>query len=55
MTERALVVTTAESESDIGEVWLRAAAASAAFAFLADPVEDVYTVKDGEPFRDAVA
>ncbi len=43
-----------EPESDTEEGWLRATAASDAFAFLADPVEDIYTVADGEPFRDAV-
>ena len=43
-----------EPESDAEEVWLRATAASSAFAFLADPAEDIYTVADGEPFRDAI-
>lgn len=33
--------------------WWRAAAASDAFAFLADPAEDIYTPEDGEPLRDA--
>ena len=41
-------------EADAEEVWLRAAAASRSFAFLADPAEDIYTATDGEPFRDAV-
>ena len=36
------------------ETWLRAASSSDAFAFLADPAEDIYTAADGEPFRDAV-
>ena len=31
---------------------LSAAAASDAFAFLADRAEDIYTAADGEPFRD---
>jgi hypothetical protein len=43
-----------ELDSDTEEEWLRATAASNAFAFLADPTEDIYTVEDGEPFRDAV-
>ena len=43
-----------ESERDTEEVWVRAAASSDAFAFLADASEDVYTLDDGEPFRDAV-
>jgi hypothetical protein len=40
--------------ADSEEAWLRAAASSDAFAFLADPAEDIYTTADGEPFRDAV-
>jgi len=42
-----------EADSETEEVWLRAMASSDAFAFLADPAEDIYTVEDGEPFRDA--
>ena len=42
------------SDADSEDAWLRAAASSDAFAFLADPVEDIYTVADGEPFHDAV-
>jgi hypothetical protein len=41
------------SEADSEDAWLRAAASSDAFAFLADPAEDIYTTADGEPFRDA--
>ena len=39
---------------DSEDSWLRAAASSEAFAFLADPAEDIYTPEDGEPFRDTV-
>jgi len=42
------------SDTDSEETWLRAASSSDAFAFLADPAEDLYTVADGEPFRDAI-
>jgi hypothetical protein len=42
------------SDADSEEAWLRAASSSDAFAFLADPAEDIYTKADGEPFRDAV-
>lgn len=42
------------SDADSEETWLRAASSSDAFAFLADPAEDIYTVADGEPFRDAL-
>jgi hypothetical protein len=30
------------------------AAISGALNFLADPAEDIYTMEDGEPFRDAL-
>jgi hypothetical protein len=42
------------SDADSEEVWLRAASTNDAFAFLADPAEDIYTAADGEPFCDAV-
>ncbi|HEY9172329.1 MAG TPA: hypothetical protein VI136_08605 [Verrucomicrobiae bacterium] len=42
------------SDADSEAAWLRAASSSDAFAFLADPAEDIYTVADGEPFRDAL-
>ncbi len=32
--------------------WLRAAAHNPAFDFLSDPEEDIYSLADGEPFRD---
>jgi hypothetical protein len=51
----SLMVTVLPSASDESEdAWLRAASASDAFAFLADPAEDIYSATDGEPFRDAV-
>ncbi len=46
--------TASEAEFDSEEVWLRTAASSDAFAFLADPAEDIYTLTDGEPFIDAI-
>ena len=51
-----LIVTVlpAAADTEAEEVWLRVAASSDAFAFLADPAEDIYTLTDGEPFRDAV-
>ncbi len=42
------------SDADSEDAWLRSATSSDAFAFLADPAEDIYTAADGEPFRDAV-
>lgn len=57
-THTQLIVTVlpsaSEQESDSEETWLRAAVSSNALAFLADPAEDIYTLEDGEPFRDAV-
>ena len=44
----------AEPDTDSDDNWLRSAAGSDAFAFLADPAEDIYTEQDGKPFRDAV-
>ena len=38
---------------DSEATWLRAATASEAFAFLADPAEDIYTPADGEPLDHA--
>lgn len=34
--------------------WLRAAAHNPAFDSLNDPEEDIYSMADGEPFRDEV-
>ncbi|MBI5217164.1 MAG: hypothetical protein HY960_15515 [Ignavibacteriae bacterium] len=40
-------------EDDIDELlWLKAASSNEAFAFLKEPDEDIYTVKDGKPFND---
>lgn len=48
---RVLILVTEEQE--ITEVeWLRAAAADAAFDFLQNPAEDMYTLDDGKPFHD---
>lgn len=41
----------AEPDPDSDEACFRIAAGSDAFAFLADPAEDIYTVQDGELFR----
>jgi len=43
-----------EPESETEEAWIRAAASSEAFAFLADPAEDIYTPEDGQPIGDAI-
>lgn len=55
-TNANLMVTLLPASSDVEseEAWLRAASSSDAFAFLTNPTEDIYTLADGEPFRDAV-
>lgn len=37
------------AEPDSEETWLRAVASNEAFAFLADPAEEIYSLEDGEP------
>ena len=51
----SLMVTLLPASSDAAseETWLVAAAKSDAFAFLADPAEDIYTAADGQPFHGA--
>jgi hypothetical protein len=48
---RLIILLPEETEPDEA-AWQRAAARSSAFAFLGDPAEDVYSLKDGRPFRD---
>lgn len=48
---RVRVIILVSEDCDIGErEWLRVAAANPAFAFLAGPEEDIYTLEDGRPF-----
>ncbi len=53
----ALLVTvlspSSKADPDSEEVWLQAAGSSGAFAFLAEPAEDIYTGADGESFQAA--
>lgn len=44
----------ANDESESEEKWLSAISRNDAFAFLTNPAEDIYTLQDGEPFRDGV-
>jgi hypothetical protein len=48
---RVIVLYPAAETNDEAE-WLKAAAASPAFADLADAAEDVYSLADGKPFHD---
>lgn len=47
---RIVLLMAEESDMDEAE-WLGAAARNPAFDFLNDPVEDIYTPSDGQPFR----
>ena len=40
-------------DGDSEKEWLRAAMTSDAFAFLADPAEDIYAITDGKPIGNA--
>ena len=41
------------NEEDLSETeWLKVASTNPAFSDLSDPTEDVYTLSDGESFRD---
>lgn len=53
MRVRVIVLYPSEDEWDEGE-WLRAAARNPAFDFLNETEEDIYSLHDGEVFRDEV-
>ena len=50
---RVIVLYPVDDQWDETE-WLQSAARNLAFDFLNDPTEDVYSLADGEPFRDEV-
>jgi hypothetical protein len=50
---RVKVIILLSEDPDIDErLWTKAAATNPALDFLSDPVEDVYSVRDGKPFHD---
>lgn len=49
-----VIVLFGEDEDWDDATWLRAAASSPSFDFLADTAEDIYSLTDGVPFRDEV-
>ena len=52
---RVRVIVLSPLDDEISETaWLQAAQQNPAFAFLADPTEDIYTMTDGEPFNDEI-
>jgi len=53
MHVRIIVLYPRSDEWDETE-WLQAAARNPVFAFLSDAEEDIYSLADGEPFRDEV-
>ena len=40
------------SEQEEEKLWMNSISKNPAFDFLNDPVEDIYSLKDGEPFND---
>jgi len=53
--KRVRVIVLSSLDDEIDEVsWLQAASQNPAFAFLADPEEDIYSINDGKPFHDEI-
>jgi hypothetical protein len=50
---RVIVLSTLDDEIDELN-WLQAASRNPAFAFLANPEEDIYSLTDGRPFTDEI-
>ena len=53
MRVRVIVLSSLDDEIDEA-TWLYAASQNPAFAFLADPEEDIYSLNDGQPFHDEI-
>jgi hypothetical protein len=41
-----------KNEGEDEKLWLKSISDNPAFNFLNDPAEDIYSLKDGEPFND---
>ena len=53
--KRVKVIVLSPLDDEIDEIsWLQAASKNPAFAFLADPEEDIYSITDGQPFHDEI-
>lgn len=53
--KRVKIIVLSTPDDEIDEfAWLRAASRNPAFAFLADPEEDIYSITDGQPFNDEI-
>jgi hypothetical protein len=48
------LIENADEQSEWSEMeWLKASLSNAAFEYLRDPEEDIYTIKDGKPFYES--
>ncbi len=53
--KRVRVIVLSAMDDEIDDIlWLHAASHNHAFAFLADPEEDIYSITDGKPFNDEI-
>ena len=53
--KRVRVIVLSTGDDEIDEIsWLPAASQNPAFAFLADPDEDIYSMTDGKPYNDEI-
>lgn len=51
--KRVRVIVLSAHDDEINDAaWLQAASRNPAFTFLADPEEDIYSITDGQPFKD---
>ena len=53
--QKVRVIILIDDNADVDEdekLWLNVASSSPAFDFLKDPEENIYSIKDGEPFND---
>lgn len=49
---RVLILFDDKKESDEEKLWMDSISKNPAFDFSNDPAEDIYSIKDGEPFHD---
>ena len=49
---RVLILMDDDNEEGEEKLWIQSIAKNPAFDFLKEPSEDIYSLKDGEPFHD---
>ena len=49
---RVLILVDDDSDKDEEKIWMDSITSNPAFDFLNDQSEDIYSIKDGEPFND---